>query len=436
MDPSKQKKKTVYLFNFGCSANQAIAEGIKGTLKNHAYELTESVEEAETVIINTCIVKQNTEHRMKSLIQKIAKDKEVIVTGCLPVVMKDWLVRKAPNAKILFPEVAGEIVPLLEGYPIQEVKTVSADIWSHLYKGDRVRNNPIISIIEISRGCLGNCAYCIVKKAKGSLRSRNPQDIIQEIKNAILKGSKEIWLTSQDTGSYGYDLSPRVYLPSLLKSIVEIPGNFFLRIGMMTPNTVQSFKKELIFGLNLDKVFSFLHLPIQSGSNLILRAMRRKEDKEYFIQLVKELREEVPELILATDIIVGFPGETENDFEETKRLIKELKFEIVNISKYTDRPGTDAARMPNKVPTKIKSERSRELSKITRSITKNKLRKWIDWEGSVIIDEYGKRQGQLLGRNSSYLPILFEEGNYSLGEFVRAKIIDSRDIYLIAEHIS
>ncbi|MHA1330542.1 MAG: radical SAM protein, partial [Candidatus Hodarchaeales archaeon] len=176
--------------------------------------------------------------------------------------------------------------------------------------------------------------------------------------------------------------------------------------------------------------------PIQSGSNLILRAMRRKEDKEYFIQLVKELREEVPELILATDIIVGFPGETENDFEETKRLIKELKFEIVNISKYTDRPGTDAARMPNKVPTKIKSERSRELSKITRSITKNKLRKWIDWEGSVIIDEYGKRQGQLLGRNSSYLPILFEEGNYSLGEFVRAKIIDSRDIYLIAEHIS
>jgi threonylcarbamoyladenosine tRNA methylthiotransferase CDKAL1 len=201
----------------------------------------------------------------------------------------------------------------------------------------------------------------------------------------------------------------------------------------MTPFMAHQFSDTLIKILNHPNIYSFLHLPIQSGSDRILALMRRKEKQITFLELIEQLRAKVPELILSTDIIVGFPGESEQDYEETRNMIEKIRFNIVNISKYTDRPDTEASRMTDKVPTKIKSRRSRELTKITHKITKTMLKEWIGWEGKVLIDEYGKKPNQFMGRNTSYLPILFENAEVALGDFINARIVDSKAIYLVGE---
>ncbi|MFW9906115.1 MAG: tRNA (N(6)-L-threonylcarbamoyladenosine(37)-C(2))-methylthiotransferase [Candidatus Thorarchaeota archaeon] len=430
----EKSKTSIHLLNYGCSANRAIAEGLKGILKRHGYTLTNSVEDAKVVIVNTCVVKQNTEHRMKSKLLSLDKTKEIIVTGCLPVIMQDWLSENLPHVRILFPEVASQIIEVLENRSVLETKTTTSHNWSLLYSEERLQYNPIITAIEVSRGCLGNCAFCIVRNIKGKVRSRTQESIVTEVRTVLERGSKEIWLTSQDTGTYGWDLSPKINIPTLIDSITRLEGEFFIRLGMLTPITLKRFFNPLVQQIRNPKVFCFLHLPIQAGSNLILRKMKRKETREYFIDLINNLREKINELVLATDIIVGFPGESEEDFKATKILLQKTKPLIVNISKYTDRPNTLASTLPNKIPTRVKAKRSRELTKLTREITRGELKKWIDWEGIVLINEQGKLANQFIGRNPSYLPIVIDNGDLSLGQFARVSVTDIGTTYLIGEN--
>jgi tRNA A37 methylthiotransferase MiaB len=189
----------------------------------------------------------------------------------------------------------------------------------------------------------------------------------------------------------------------------------------------------LITQLNKKKIFKFLHLPIQSGSDKILHAMKRREVINDFFDLIQLLREEVREIEIATDIIVGFPGETQNDFNATKRLISQIKPTIVNISRYTDRPGTSASKISPKISTRVKSSRSKELSEITHRISSVNLKKWIGWEGIALIDEKGKKSNQVIGRNTSYLPVVVNEGTLLQGQVVKTRIIDSGATYLIGE---
>ncbi len=429
----EERTKSIYVLNYGCSANRAIAEALMGTLDRHGYVLTNSIEDAKVIIINTCVVKQNTEHRVKNQLLSLSNTKDIVITGCLPVVMRDWISQEIPHAKVLFPDSANQIIDLLENRPVQETKIAPPHIWSQLYSEDRCRFNPIITTVEISRGCLGSCTFCIVRNIKGKIRSRSPDSILNEIRTALEKGSKEIWITSQDTGAYGWDFSPKVYLPLLLDSITHLEGEFFVRLGMMTPSTIKRFFSPLTQQLRHSKVFSFLHLPIQSGSDSILQLMRRKEDRDYFIDLVDRLRQELTEITIATDIMVGFPGESQKDYTQTKRLLQEVKPTIVNLSRYTDRRGTLASQMADKIPTKIKSSRSKELAKLIRGISQKELKKWIGWEGTVLIDELGKHPNQFVGRNTSYLPVVIEKEQLILGQFIKVHIVDAGPTYLVGE---
>ena len=428
-----ERKKSVYVLNYGCSANRAIAEALMGTLDRHGYVLTNSTEEAEVVIINTCVVKQNTEHRVKNQLLSLSNTKDIVITGCLPVVMRDWISQEIPQAKVLFPDLANQIIDLLDNRTVQEIKIRPPHAWSQLYSEDRCRFNPLITTVEISRGCLGACTFCIVKNIKGKIRSRSPDSILNEIKTALEKGSKEIWLTSQDTGAYGWDFSPKLYLPSLVDSITRLEGNFFVRLGMMTPSTIKKFFSPLVQQLQKSKVFSFLHLPIQSGSDSILHLMRRTETRGYFIDLLDRLHQKVNELVVATDIMVGFPGESQKDYNQTKKLLQEVKPTIVNLSKYTDRQGTLASQMTEKIPTKIKASRSRELTQLIRGISQGELKQWIGWEGIVLIDEFGKHTNQFVGRNTSYLPVVIEDEQLKLGQFITVHITDTGPTYLFGE---
>ncbi|MHA2054282.1 MAG: radical SAM protein, partial [Candidatus Hodarchaeales archaeon] len=252
----------------------------------------------------------------------------------------------------------------------------------------------------------------------------------------VKNGSKEIWLTSQDTGIYGWDLTPSIFLPDLINDITKIQNDFKIRLGMMTPYTVQRFSDQLISQINHPKVFSFLHLPIQSGSNKILNAMKRKETREYFVKLIKKLRKNISNLVIATDIIVGFPNETEEDYLLSESLIKSLTPTIVNISKYTDRPGTDSARMKRKIPSKIKASRSKRLTEICKEISRSQLKTWIGWKGNVIIDDVGKEKTQVKGRNNSYLPVVISNATNTIGTIQEVIITDSTTNFLIGEIIN
>ncbi len=430
---TERTPKTATVLNFGCSANRAIAEGISGTLKDNGYTISTTNTNTDLIIVNTCVVKQNTEHRMKDLLLSFPDNQNVIITGCLPVVMQDWIERNVPNAKILFPENAHEIQSLIKNQSIDSNFRLDTEEWEKLYTHSRILYNQFITTIEISRGCLGNCSYCIVKHAKGHLRSRSPLSLIEEVKKSIVTGSKEIWLTAQDTGTYGWDREPKITLPDLINELVKIQGQFFIRVGMMTPHTVKRFKENLISQINHSKVFSFLHIPIQSGSNSILKEMRRKETREGFIKLVEELKSRISRLVISTDIIVGFPGETEEDFKLSESLITKIKPTIVNISRYTDRPGTKAAKLRMKIPTKIKSQRSKHLTQLSQEISKEELLSWIGWTGSVIIDDKGTKKTQLKARNSSYLPIILNESDGKLGTFRTVTITDATKSYLVGQ---
>ena len=187
MKTTEESKKPIYVLNYGCSANRAIAEGLTGILERHGFTLANSVEDAEVIVVNTCVVKQNTEHRMKSILLSLSKTKNIILTGCLPVVMRDWVSKNLPHARVLFPEAANQIIDLLKGLPVQETKIVAPRIWSQLYTENRFHYNPIITTIEISRGCLGSCAFCIVRNVKGKVRSRSQESILTEIDYGVMK---------------------------------------------------------------------------------------------------------------------------------------------------------------------------------------------------------------------------------------------------------
>jgi len=282
----------------------------------------------------------------------------------------------------------------------------------------RIRKNPLVEIIPISRGCLSACSFCITKQARGNLCSYSIEDIVHAALKAVTHGAKEIWLTAQDTTCYGFDIGTN--LARLLRELVKIPGKFKIRVGMGSPKHLLKFKDELIPLFLEKKIFRFIHLPVQSGSDKVLQEMKRGNSKEEFISLIKELREAVPRLTVATDMIVGFPGESEEDFQETLELVKKVTPDVINISRFWPRPGTAAAKK-KQVDVEVVKKRSSLLMDIFKNISRMQNELWIGWEGGILIDEKGKFEKQWSGRNLSYKPVIVE-GDYKLGDVVRVKI--------------
>ena len=277
------------------------------------------------------------------------------------------------------------------------------------------RFNPIIEIVPISLGCTGNCTYCATKFARGKIRSYKIEDIIKQIDFAIKDKAKEVWITSQDTGAYGIDVGKD--LVDLLKKVLEIEGKFYVRVGMMNINHAKRMFRKLIKTYENEKMFKFLHIPIQSGSNKVLSLMKREYEARDFIKLVEKFREKFPESTVATDIIVGFPHETEEDFLETYKIIEETKPDIVNVSRFSPRPMTLASKM-KQISGRITKDRSRRLSALVRKISTERNSNWVGWTGNILIDEYGKKG--MKGRNIGYKQVVVDNGK--LGDEYKVKI--------------
>ncbi|MEM3405734.1 MAG: tRNA (N(6)-L-threonylcarbamoyladenosine(37)-C(2))-methylthiotransferase [Candidatus Pacearchaeota archaeon] len=426
--------KNIYIESYGCSANQNNAEILKGILTKSGFNIVINERLADILIINTCIVKGPTEKKMERRISDLSKlNKSLIVAGCMPEVRSKEL-GKLKNVFLLGTHHYKDILKLIydirnKKYKIEEYLSYKKEIKLCL---EKIKKNEVIGITQISEGCLGNCNFCITKLAKGKLFSYPQDKIIENIKKDLKSGCKEIWITSQDNASYGLERGKRE-LPDLLEKILSLKENFFVRVGMMNPNNVLPILNDLIRIYKNDKMFKFLHIPLQSGSNRILKEMNRYYKVEDFLYIVKKFRKEIPNITISTDIIVAYPSETEKDFKETIKVIKKIKPDIINYTKYWPMKGTKAAK-EKQIDVKIAKERIKKLSEICKKISEEENKKWINWKGKIIIDEF--KNNLLIARNIFYKPIVLKTDDKKLlGKFVNVRVINSFTNYLLGEII-
>ncbi|MCK4380823.1 MAG: tRNA (N(6)-L-threonylcarbamoyladenosine(37)-C(2))-methylthiotransferase, partial [Candidatus Lokiarchaeota archaeon] len=385
-------ENSFYIETYGCTSNKADSYIIATVLKRSEYTET-SLEKAQFIIINTCAVKEQTENKIKARLEDLHRqyrknlNKHIIVAGCLPYIASNYI----EVVKKIIPSFAAiidlnNIIELSE--ILQEIKNGKKNLITKSAKSiDKASYNidhppgKITGIIPISEGCLGSCTYCCVKNARGKLNCYDPKSIIENVKYQLDQGIKQIYLTSQDCSIYQYN---GVTLADLVSKIANLDYKFFLRIGMINPSFLIDNLEQLIKIFKHQKVYQFLHIPIQSGSNDVLKRMQRKYLISDIIDNIDFLRKEFKNLTISTDIICGFPGETEYDFFRTINFTKWLKPEILNISKFTARPGTKAKQM-EQLSSKLIKERSIRLSSVFRNSLSEINKKWKGWEGEVLV---------------------------------------------------
>jgi len=432
-------KKKVWVKAFGCSANIADSEIIKGILSNNGYELTHVRKNSDINVLVTCAVKDVTEHRMISKIKRYSKEKPLVVAGCLPKTSKNLIESFSPNSSLMGPQSLDKTLQVIDA-SLQGQKVVALeDSLSTKVNLPRLRLNPVVSIIEISSGCLSECSFCQTKLAKGTLRSYRIGEIVRQMEDDLAADCKEIWLTSTDNGCYGMDF--KTDLVDLLENCSNVEGDYKIRVGMMNPMYVPRFLDRLIsLYRNNDRIFKFLHMPVQSGSERILQKMKRGHTAKLFLDVVREMRKKIPEITIATDIITGFPSESERDFEETLNLIEESQPDVINSSKYSPRPGTVASKYP-KVDTSIIKERSTRLHDTIKKTSMTRNRMWNGWKGEVLIDEI-LDNGKIQGRNYAYRPVILNlPGNQQfakqfLGHYLSVKVVKVSNYSLFGESFS
>ena len=405
-----------FLRNYGCTQNHGEGENIRQILLQSNGIEVKDMYNADVILINSCAVKTPTEDKVIQFIYECSMtDADVIVTGCLPKINPDRIKKACPDAILTPPNIGKSIlkyVPrqLFNGDTYQLARLPENPVF--------LPDQPLTSVVPISQGCLGSCTYCAVKYARGWLTSYPVNMVVDHVRRAIEMGAKEIYMTAQDTSVFGRDNG--VQLPELLAKVLEIDGDYQIRIGMMNPKFALEIIDDLLDVMEKDnRIYRFLHVPVQSGSDKVLGEMKRQYDAETFNNLIKKIRSRIPQITLSTDVIVGFPGETNYDFDLTVKLLEKNKFDIVNISKYGDRPFAASSKFENKIPSDIKKKRSRYISEKVKEIKLEKNKEWAGWEGEVLILKE-THSGKKFGRNIFYRPVILTRGN--LGERVTAKV--------------
>ncbi len=406
----------VHIEAYGCSANLADAEIIAGLLKNSGFTIAKTASEADLNIIVSCTVKGATHQRMVTRIKVLTSlGKPMIVAGCMPKTSKDTILRLNPRASLIGPNSVNEITSVAERAVRGERAEELNDTYNKLLQ-PRLLRNPVVGIVQIASGCLSSCSFCQVKMARGSLKSFDESLILDEIRRLIRCGCREIWLTSQDNGCYGRDRGGSI--ADLLDKISKIEGEFRVRVGMMNPTHIIGDISRIVDALKDVKFFKFLHIPVQSGCNDVLVDMRRGYTREDFLEIVKEARKKIPPLTLSTDIIVGYPTEREECFKETLSLIEEVKPDVVNISRFSPRPGTKAALLPQQ-PYEVVKQRSTTIHRVVKAVCLERNKSWLGWRGEALVDEEVK--DAKIARNFAYKPILVND-DVKLGSYLRVEV--------------
>ncbi len=410
----------IYVETYGCTASYADSEMIMGVLKQAGCRIVEDQTQADLNMIVTCTVKTPTFQRMIHRIKHASSQgKPLVVAGCMPKTELETLERIAPQASLLGPSSVGKAAEAIEATLGGKRVTFVNGLRQEKVLLPKIRRNPVVGIVEVGSGCVSACTFCQVKIAKGGLLSYRPGAIVQEVTEAVKEGCREIWLTSTDNGCYGRDIHGD--LAELLELVCNVEGGFRVRVGMMNPTHLPRILDRLVETFLHEKVFKFIHIPVQSGSDRILRLMARGHTVEKFKEVVEVFRRAIPNLTLSTDIIVGFPTEDEGDFQATLKLLEEIKPDVVNISKYGARTGTKAALMPQVDP-RVINERSRTIHTLVRRLSHEANKKWVGWRGDVLVDEYGDPGS--VGRNFAYKPVVIKS-KVPLGSTFPVEVVDA-----------
>ena len=422
----------IYIQTHGCSANVAESEIMMGMLSKGGFHIVDDMEYSDVNIINICTVKGPVVplREIKNITEHYP-DKKLVVTGCITRDIIPLIRKITENASLINTHNIHRIVEAVEESlqgNVLEALTQERPLKVNLPK---IRTNKVVGIVPIASGCADFCAYCSVKLIKGNIFSYPEAYIVNEVKKNVDEGCREIWLTSQDNGAYGLDSGERK-LNILLHAILnKVPGNYKIRLGMINPRHVMPMMDDLLQIYQDDRMFKFLHIPVEAGNNEVLGKMGRKYTVHNFKEIVDTFRRYVKGITIATDVIVGFPTETELQFQDSLHLIQDVKPDVVNIARFSPRPNTKAARMDDQVQGNIKNERSGAMVELFKSTALKQNQRWIGWEGKIIIDEVGKNN-TWVGRNFAYKPVILR-GNFTIGDEVNVKIKEATSYDLRAD---
>ncbi|MCB2299743.1 tRNA (N6-isopentenyl adenosine(37)-C2)-methylthiotransferase MiaB [Clostridium tagluense] len=434
-----------YIETWGCQMNEEDSEKLSGMLIPMGYKKTTDKEAADIIIFNTCCVRENAEQKVDGNIGALKNMKKqnpnliIAVTGCMMQQegMAKHIITKFPFVDIIigthnaykFPEYLKRI---------QGGESSIVEIWDKegaIIEGMPIdRESSIKGFVTIMYGCNNFCTYCIVPYVRGRERSRTPEDIISEIKTLVSEGYKEITVLGQNVNSYGKGLIPQINFAELLRRINDIEDLERIRFMTSHPKDLSIEVIEVI--AQCDKICEQIHLPVQSGSTNLLNKMNRHYDREQYLELVKNIKNILPSVGLSTDIIVGFPGETEEDFAETLSLMEEVKFDLAFMYLYSKRKGTPADEMLDQIPDKIKHERFNRLIEVVNRTSKEKNIEYVGKIVEVLVEGFSKNdKSKLTGRTRTGKLVNFE-GNYkAIGELVSVQITNAHSFSLMGEEI-
>ena len=395
---------------YGCATNQADGEVMAGLLAEHGFSVGA---DGDVLVVNSCTVKTPTENKIRRRLTELS-GRRVVVAGCIPA-GDESIVDDFPDLSFIgtnTQDVVAAVEAAAGGGRYVNVGSGASKICL-----PRIRRNPIVEIVPILEGCLGSCNYCLVRKARGKLVSYPVDLIVDRGRDAVSDGAREIWLTSQDNGAYGKDKESS--LAELMNAVSEIDGDFKVRVGMANPNHVRDILDNLVDSFSDERFYRFLHVPVQTGSDKVLKDMGRMYTVDEFKRIVEAFRRKY-DMCISTDVIAGYPTESEEAFQDTVSLIEDVTPDVLNVSRYWARAGTPAAKM-KPLPGSETKRRSRILNDVFKKVGLERNKKWVGWMGECLASQKNQ-DGTYTVRNTHHKPIVVESGKEILGQSVSVKV--------------
>ncbi len=427
---------------YGCTLSYGESRRSRVLAEEAGHEVTDDASDAPVVVVHTCTVIGRTERKMLRRVDELtASGRHVVMGGCLPRAHLEHAEALAEEGVSVVsgerPEDVVEALGRIDELALEDPLLLPVVEPHRGSLPDASRRTD--AIIPIASGCLGRCTYCITRLAWGPLASMKIEEVVEEARWWLDQGFREVQLTAQDTGVWGRDLGGRARLPDLVRAVASIddaPAEYRVRVGMLNPDSLAPILDDFVGMLQLPRVYRFVHLPVQSGSDRVLGLMLRKYTAQEFEDLVGSLREAVPDVTLHTDVICGFPTETDEDFQGTLDLLGRVRPDVTNIKAFSPRPGTDAAVMGGDVEGPMVKARTRKVTNIAAKLNKQALEAHVGESVELLVTEVGKEAtGTLMGRDPRYNPVVVRSrpGGPQVGEQATARLTQAREVYLLGE---
>ena len=437
-------EKKLFIETYGCQMNVADSEVVASIMQMAGYTLCDTSEEADAIFVNTCSIRDNAEQKVLSRLayfqslRKHHKHLVVGVLGCMAERVREQLIAENGVDLVAGPDSYLDL-PNLVGAAEHGEKAVNVELsTTETYREvipSRIGLNRISGFISIMRGCNNFCSYCIVPYTRGRERSREPESILGELADLKAKGFKEVTLLGQNVNSYRYERADGtvVDFPALLALVAQAAGEMRVRFTTSHPKDMSDETLHVIAAWS--NLCHHIHLPVQSGSNRILKLMNRKYTREWYLDRIAAIRRILPDCGITTDMFSGFHSETEEDFEETLSLMREVGFDSSFLFKYSERPGTYASKhLPDDVPEEVKIARLQRMIDLQNELSLESNRRDIGHEFEVLVEGFSKRsREQLFGRTSQNKVVVFDKGNHRIGQLVRVRVTDASSATLLGE---